>query len=231
MINLRSLPLVLALVITFVAAGSTPCSAQVPPRFYWKSLIGGNGVPVIGMFLSGNANPVDPAGTVLDASFEANVALVGYGRTFSLFDRAALVAVLATVGRLSGEVNFKGRTFTEDASGFGDPMFEFDLNLIGPKVIRNIPDLTRYEPGFSLRHPGRPDHSYRRVRQRAAAEPRPEPVVRPRRCSDRVAARPPGFRAGAPPWSLSPPCGSLATTTTLWVASFPPIPSFSSKVT
>ena len=150
MINLRSLPLVLALVITFVAAGSTPCSAQVPPRFYWKSLIGGNGVPVIGMFLSGNANPVDPAGTVLDASFEANVALVGYGRTFSLFDRAALVAVLATVGRLSGEVNFKGRTFTEDASGFGDPMFEFDLNLIGPKVIRNIPDLTRYEPGFSL---------------------------------------------------------------------------------
>ena len=150
MIPIRSLRLVLALAITFVAVGLTPASGQIPPRFYWKSLIGGNAVPVIGMFLSGNANPVDPANTVLDASFEANVALVGYGRTFSLFDRAALVAVLATVGRLSGEVNFEGQTFTEDASGFGDPMFEFDLNLIGPKAIRNIPELTRYEPGFSL---------------------------------------------------------------------------------
>lgn len=160
MINLRSLPLVLALAIYFVAVGLTPASGQIPPRFYWKSLIGGNAVPVIGMFLSGNANPLDPGHTVLDGSFEANVALVGYARTFPLFDRAAHVAVLAPMGRISGEatvfVRLPGettvfsRTFTDDASGFGDPLFEFDLNLIGPKVIRNIPDLARYEPGFSL---------------------------------------------------------------------------------
>ena len=112
--------------------------------------MGGNGVPIIGMFLSGNANPIDPGHLVLDASFEANVALVGYARTFPLFDRAAHVALLAPMGRLSGEATVFGRTFSEDASGFGDPMFEIDLNLIGPKAIRNIPDLARYEPGFSL---------------------------------------------------------------------------------
>ena len=160
MIHLRSLPFFLALAISFVAVGLTPASGQIPPRFYWKSLIGANAVPVMGMFLSGNANPIDPGHTVLDASFEANVALVGYARTFPLFDRAAHVALLAPMGRLSGEatvfVRLPGeatvfsRTFTEDASGFGDPMFEIDLNLIGPKVIRNIPDLMRYEPGFSL---------------------------------------------------------------------------------
>ena len=151
MIHLRNLPLILALAISFVAVGLTPASGQVPPRFYWKSLSGGNGVPVIGMFLNGNSNPLDPARIVLaQASFEANVAIVGYAHTFALFDRAAMVAVLAPMGRLSGEAIFKDRTFTQDASGFGDPLFEFDLNLIGPKAIKNMPDLARYEPGFSL---------------------------------------------------------------------------------
>ncbi len=151
MIHLRNLPLILALAISFLTVGLRPASGQVPPRFYWKSLSGGNGVPVIGMFMNGNANPLDPGSTVLaDASFEANVAIVGYARTFTLFDRAAHVALLAPMGRLSGEVTLKGRTFSQDASGFGDPLFEFDLNLIGPKAIKNIPDLVRYEPGFSL---------------------------------------------------------------------------------
>ena len=43
-----------------------------------------------------------------------------------------------------------GRTFNQSASGFGDPMVEFNLNLIGPKAQKNIPDVLRYEPGFSL---------------------------------------------------------------------------------
>ena len=164
MIHLRNLPLILALAISFVAVGLTPASGQVPPRFYWKSLSGGNGVPVIGMFLNGNANPLDPGSTVLaDASFEANVAIVGYAHTFTLFDRAAMVAVLAPMGRLSGEVTLNGRTFSQDASGFGDPLFEFDLNLIGPKAIKNIPDLARYEPGFLPGCDPRPGRSYRRV--------------------------------------------------------------------
>ncbi len=151
MIHLRSLPLVLALAISFVVAGLTPATGQIPPRFYWKSLSGANAVPVLGMFMNGNANPLDPGNTLLpEASFEANVVMVGYARTFALFDRAAHVALLAPMGRLSGEATFKGRTFSQDASGFGDPLFEFDLNLIGPKAIKNIPDLARYEPGFSL---------------------------------------------------------------------------------
>ena len=29
-------------------------------------------------------------------------------------------------------------------------MFEFDLNLLGPKAQKNIPDALRYEPGFSV---------------------------------------------------------------------------------
>ncbi len=125
----------------------------MPPRFYWKTLSGGNAVPLIVLSVEGNANPFDLAQTVLpDASVkvEATMAIAGYGHTFTLFDRAALVAVLVPVGRLSGEASVFGQTFGIAASGFGDPLVEIDLNLIGPKPIRNLPDLMRYEPGFSL---------------------------------------------------------------------------------
>lgn len=124
---------------------------QVPPRFYWKSLSGGNAVPVISMSMSGNANPIDPAHTVLpESNVEATIALVGYARTFSLSDRAAFVAILAPMGRISGEVSVGGRTVDQEASGFGDPTLEVGVNVLGPKALKSVPDVLRYEPGFSL---------------------------------------------------------------------------------
>ena len=85
--------------------------AQLPARFYWKSLSGGNGVPLIFESLSGNTNPFDPAHNVTaDANFEATMALVGYARTFPLFNRAAVAAVIVPMGRISGEVTVNGNT-------------------------------------------------------------------------------------------------------------------------
>jgi hypothetical protein len=125
--------------------------AQVPPRFYWKSLSGANAVPVIYQSLSGNANPIDPALVVSpDSSVDANVAIVGYARMMPLFDRTLTLAVLQPMGRISGETTVSGLTYDQAANGFGDPMIEAGINLIGPKAIRNIPDLLRYEPKLSL---------------------------------------------------------------------------------
>ena len=43
--------------------------AQVPARFYWKTLSDANAVPVIVNSISGNTNPFDPAHVVVqDAS-------------------------------------------------------------------------------------------------------------------------------------------------------------------
>lgn len=122
--------------------------AQIPPRFYWKSLAGANAVPIIYQSFSGNANPLDPADFVSsdDATIDANVAMVGYAKLLPLFDRTLTVAVLETVGRVSGETTFGNQT----ATGFGDPLLEVGYNLIGPKAIKNIPDMLRYEPKFSL---------------------------------------------------------------------------------
>ena len=54
------------------------------------------------------------------------------------------------MGRVSGEVAVAGNTFNQSASGFGDPMLEFNINILGPKAQKNVPDALRYEPGFSV---------------------------------------------------------------------------------
>jgi hypothetical protein len=132
-------------------ACATQATAQIPARFYWKTLSGASAVPLIYMPMNGNTNPFDPAHAVVaDARVEAIVAPVGYARTFVAFNRAAMAAVLVPMGRINGEVTAAGETIGEQTSGFGDPLLEFDINVIGRPPIRGLPDLLRYEPGFSL---------------------------------------------------------------------------------
>jgi hypothetical protein len=76
--------------------------------------------------------------------------MAGYARTFSLFDRAAMAAIILPMGRISGDVIANGQTINQATNGFGDPMFEFNINVLGPPAQKNLVDALRYEPGFSL---------------------------------------------------------------------------------
>jgi hypothetical protein len=84
------------------------------------------------------------------SDIDATLAIVGYAHTFAMFDRAAMAAILLPMGRVSGDVTTAGRTFNQSASGFGDPTIEFTINVLGPPAQKNIPDMLRYEPGFSV---------------------------------------------------------------------------------
>jgi len=125
--------------------------AQTPARFYLKTLSGATAVPLIFESISGNTNPFDSAHTVTPgAEFDATMALAGYAQTFSLFDRAAMAAIILPMGRISGDVTVAGKTVNQSAKGFGDPMIEFNINIIGPRAQKSIPEALRYEPGFSV---------------------------------------------------------------------------------
>lgn len=140
--------------ITLAVLCHTQALAQIalePGRFYWKGLAGANAVPVIGMSVSSNSNPFNPAHTLLPAaSVEANMAVGGYAKILPLFDRSAMVAILLPMGELSGQATIGGRVFSQSSSGFGDPMLQLGINVLGPKVQRTIPDVLRYEPGLSV---------------------------------------------------------------------------------
>jgi hypothetical protein len=120
-------------------------------RFYWKGLSGTNAIFVIVSSIGGNSNPLDPAHTVVPGSnIEATMANAGYARMFTLFDRSAMVSTLVPMGRINGEFTLAGIDFGQSTRGFGDPLMQFGINVIGPKSIKSIPDVTRYEPGFSM---------------------------------------------------------------------------------
>jgi len=130
---------------------STVAHAQVPPRFYWKTLQGTNAVPVIGMSVSGNSNPLDRSyGFDPSASLSADVVIAGFAKIMPIGKKAGMLAVLVPMGRIEGDLNLGGSLARQASSGYGDPMIEFNMNLIGPPPIMNIPDMLRYEPGFSM---------------------------------------------------------------------------------
>lgn len=121
------------------------------PRFYWKGLNGTNAFPMIGSSLGGNANPLDPSHNVIaGADFEATMSMIGYARMLPLFKRSAMVSILMPMGRISSDLKLSVLNSTTTARGYGDPMLQFGINVIGPKVIMNIPDMLRYKPGFSV---------------------------------------------------------------------------------
>jgi hypothetical protein len=142
---------VLAMMFAVGALCPPQALAQVPARFYWKTLSDANAVPLIYQSMSGNTNPFDPSHTVTaGANFDATLAMAGYAHTFTLLDRSAMAAVILPMGRISGAINVAGKSVTQSANGFGDPMLEFSINLLGPRAQKNIPDALRYEPGFSV---------------------------------------------------------------------------------
>jgi hypothetical protein len=101
--------------------------------------------------MGGNANPIDPSYNVIPGSdFTATMSMAGYAKMLPLFKRSAMVSIIAPMGRISGDVSLRGKDYNSTSRGFGDPMVQFSINVIGPKAIMNIPDMLRYKPGFSV---------------------------------------------------------------------------------
>ncbi|MBP8006883.1 MAG: hypothetical protein KA019_00245, partial [Burkholderiales bacterium] len=111
---MKSLSWLRPIAATLLAMGMLvppPSLAQVPGRFYWKSLSGGNAVPLIVNSISGNTNPFDMGLTVTPgADFDATLIMTGFAHTFALGDRSAMAAIILPMGRISGDVTVAGNT-------------------------------------------------------------------------------------------------------------------------
>jgi hypothetical protein len=150
-ISMRAGNFSIALFIVMLCVSNSTMAQGDGARFYWKGLMGTNAIPVIGNSMGGNANPLDPSYNVIAGSdFTATMSLAGYAKMLPLFKRSAMVSILAPMGRISGEASLEGIDYSTSARGYGDPMVQFSINVIGPKAIMNIPDMLRYKPGFSV---------------------------------------------------------------------------------
>ena len=150
-ISMRAGNFSIALVVVMLCASISTMAQGDGARFYWKTLMGTNAVPVIVNSMGGNANPYNPALTVIPGSdFKANMAMAGYAKMLPIGDRSGLVSLIVPMGNLTGTASLGGRSYSKTARGYGDPMLMFDVNVVGPKAIMNIPDMLRYKPKFSL---------------------------------------------------------------------------------
>ncbi len=150
-ISMRAGNFSIALFIVMLCVSNSTMAQGDGARFYWKGLNGTNAVPVIGSSMGGNANPSDPSNTVIPGSdFVATMSTAGYAKMLPVFKRSAMVSVIVPMGRISGNVNLGGLDYNSTARGFGDPLLQFGINIIGPKAIMNIPDMLRYKPRFSV---------------------------------------------------------------------------------
>lgn len=138
-------------VLVLLAAPLSALAQGDGARVYEKGLAGGNALTFWPMHESGNSNPVDPTfGVVPTATFEADLALIGYTKTLSFLDRASSVSLIVPVGEIKGEFSGSGPVLKETASGFGDPMLQVMTNLYGAPAMIDLPSVLRYEPTFTL---------------------------------------------------------------------------------
>lgn len=142
--------LVICLAI-FVAGPALVFGQGDGARMYWKGLAGMNAVTFWPGHLVGNFNPFDPSFlSSRNADFQANTALIGYHKVLPLFGRSATASLLLTVGNLQGETVGDQAAHQQSASGFGDPMFQLVVNVLGAPAILDLPTALRYEPEFTV---------------------------------------------------------------------------------
>ena len=140
-----------ALAVLLVALPTVSWTQGDGPRAYWKSLAGGSAVSFWAIDAGGNANPFDKAHVVdPNADFNANVALLGVHRSLPLFGRSTTASLLLPVGNLEGTVTGVPISQAESASGYGDPMLQLDVNIVGAPAMTDLGTLMRYEPTFTL---------------------------------------------------------------------------------
>jgi len=150
-INMRAGNFSIALFIVMLCVSNATMAQGDGARFYWKSLMGTNAIPVIVNSMGGNANPFDPSNSIIPGSdFSATMSMAGYAKMLPLGKRSGMVSLLVPMGRLSGDLLLGGLDYSATTRGFGDPMLQVSVNVIGPKAIMNIPDMLRYKPGFSV---------------------------------------------------------------------------------
>ena len=143
--------MVAATVLAMGALSPPQSLAQVPGRFYWKTLSGASAVPVIVNSISGNTNPFDPAHVVVPgASFDATVALTGYAHTFSVFDRSAMAGMFqrfqfdATGQTRPGRNALAVKVFPVDHPGTPDTQRQVlgrDRGYVGKEIMRDVTEI------------------------------------------------------------------------------------------
>jgi hypothetical protein len=145
-----------------------PANAQDDgARTYWKGRAGTNVVSVQYLDMNLQASDVlqfDPSHYIYPAAdAEASIFVLSWARHMTLFNRPSVLSANLIGGSVDVEFDttitppeflppgvVPGFSFSQSASGYGDPSVQLDVNLFGTPPINAIFDYLNYEPTWTL---------------------------------------------------------------------------------
>jgi len=151
-----------------VSMVSGPTNAQDDgARTYWKGRAGTNvmSFQYLNMHLqASDALQFDPSHYIYPAAdAEADIFVLSWARHMTLFDRPSVLSANLIGGSVDVEFDTAitppeflppfvtpGSSFSQSASGYGDPSVQLDVNLFGTPPINAIFDYMNYEPTWTL---------------------------------------------------------------------------------
>jgi hypothetical protein len=127
----------------------TPAASQeLEPRAYRPAPSGVNFAVVGYQFTTGNVLG-DPTAPLQDLDVDANIAILGYARTFGLLGRSASVTVTVPYIFLSGTATFQGEPVADSRSGAADTRVRLAVNLVGGPAM-SPKEFASFPPGRAL---------------------------------------------------------------------------------
>ena len=157
--------------VAFPLAVSLICGPAIAQddgaRTYWKGRNGTNVMSVQYLNMNLQASDelqFDPSHFIYpSADAEADIFLMTYARHMTLFDRPSILSVNVLGGSVDAQFDtaitppeflppgvVPGASFSQSASGYGDPSVQLDVNLLGTPKIKTIFDYLNYEPTWTL---------------------------------------------------------------------------------
>ena len=134
-------------------------------RAYWKQRDGTDVVSFQYLNLNMQASDsqqFDPSQYIYpNSDTEANIFIASWARHMTLYNRPSSLAVNFVGGSVDLDVNTSligftppgmapGASFSQSASGYGDPTIQLDVNLFGTPPLKSTVDLLNYEPTWTV---------------------------------------------------------------------------------
>jgi hypothetical protein len=135
-------------------------------RAYWK---GRDGTQVVSFqylnldMQGSDAQQFDPSHFIYpNADADADIMIANWSRHLTLFQRPSTLTATLVGGSVDLDVNTSlvppgflpgvapGSSFSQSASGYGDPAVQLDVNLFGTPPLKSTVDLLNYEPTWTL---------------------------------------------------------------------------------
>ena len=157
----------LEILISLFALSGPALAIDDGARAYWK---GRDGTSVmsfqyLNLSMQGSSTQqFDPLNYIyMNSDTEADVVITTWNRHMTVFDRPSSLSVNLVGGSVDVDVDTSlvppgflppgvapGSSFSQSASGYGDPTVQLGINLIGTSPLKSNVDLLNYEPKFTL---------------------------------------------------------------------------------